>query len=235
VVDAASLRCPHCGANAAPGAQRCPYCRGRLATVSCSSCFALMFDGARFCPSCGAHRPGKSVGAAAAKCPGCRSQMESVTLAGVTLTECPACDGVWLAASDFEHLCGAAEAQAAVLHRAAGRRPPTAARVRYRPCLACGTMMNRVNFGQISGIVVDVCRGHGTFLDAGELHAIVSFVRDGGLERARERRREELKEQERRLAQREAQAGRGFDTDPGLREEWTLRGVIEMLNLLRSG
>jgi hypothetical protein len=28
-------------------------------------------------------------------------------------------------------------------------------------------MMNRVNFGRLSGTVVDVCRGHGTYLDAG--------------------------------------------------------------------
>ena len=31
-------------------------------------------------------------------------------------------------------------------------------------------MMNRMNFGRLSGTVVDVCSGHGTFLDAGELH-----------------------------------------------------------------
>ena len=49
----------------------------------------------------------------------------------------------------------------------------------------CGKMMNRVNFGRHSGTVIDVCRGHGTFLDAGELHAIVTFIRDGGLDRAR--------------------------------------------------
>ena len=60
-------------------------------------------------------------------------------------------------------------------------------------------MMNRVEFGRISGTVIDVCRGHGTFLDAGELHEIVSFVRQGGLERARSRRLDEIRDAERRL------------------------------------
>jgi hypothetical protein len=60
-------------------------------------------------------------------------------------------------------------------------------------------MMNRMNFGRVSGTVVDVCKGHGTFLDAGELHAIVQFIQQGGLDRARQRQIEDLKEQEQHL------------------------------------
>ena len=60
-------------------------------------------------------------------------------------------------------------------------------------------MMNRVNFGKLSGAVIDVCRGHGTFLDAGELHQIVTFIQEGGLDRARAQKLEELREGERRL------------------------------------
>jgi hypothetical protein len=73
-------------------------------------------------------------------------------------------------------------------------------------------MMNRLNFGRLSGTVVDVCRGHGTFLDAGELHAIVRFIQGGGLDRARQRQIEELKEQERQL--RAAQTARELRSDP---------------------
>ncbi len=74
------------------------------------------------------------------------------------------------------------------------RRAAAAAPVRYRPCLRCGKMMNRVNFGKLSGAVIDVCRGHGTFLDAGELHQIVTFIQEGGLDRARAQKIEELRE-----------------------------------------
>jgi Zn-finger nucleic acid-binding protein len=87
-----------------------------------------------------------------------------------------------------------------VLHRWNNHAPGTPiARVHYRPCIRCGKMMNRVNFGRLSGTVIDVCRGHGTFLDAGELHAIVTFIRDGGLDRARQREKSDLEEERRRL------------------------------------
>jgi len=71
--------------------------------------------------------------------------------------------------------------------------------------------MNRVNFGRVSGAVVDVCKGHGTFLDAGELHQIVAFIVQGGLDRARAREKEELRDEQRKLAdeQRKAMRDRG--------------------------
>ena len=125
------------------------------------------------------------------------------------LLECTKCDGVWVDADVFERLCADRETQAAVLPRLS--RPPQAkstGQVRYRPCVRCEKMMNRINFGGLSGAVVDVCKGHGTFLDPGELHQIVTFVQDGGLERARARRIEELRDEERRLRDLEARATR---------------------------
>jgi Zn-finger nucleic acid-binding protein len=99
----------------------------------------------------------------------------------------------------FERLTTDRESQAAVLPRLAARPPAAPGPVKYRPCMRCGKMMNRVNFGRLSGAVVDVCKGHGTFLDAGELHQIVTFIHGGGLERARAQRIEQLREEERRL------------------------------------
>lgn len=59
--------------------------------------------------------------------------------------------------------------------------------------------MNRVNFGHVSAVIVDVCRGHGTFLDRGELHRVVDFVMHGGFDRARQAERESIVEEQRRL------------------------------------
>ena len=42
-------------------------------------------------------------------------------------------------------------------------------------------------------------RGVPSFLDAGELHAIVTFIGDGGLDRARQREKDDLEEERRRL------------------------------------
>jgi Zn-finger nucleic acid-binding protein len=47
--------------------------------------------------------------------------------------------------------------------------------------------MTRTNFAGHSGIVVDVCREHGTWFDRGELGSALEFVRAGGLEREADR------------------------------------------------
>ena len=52
--------------------------------------------------------------------------------------------------------------------------------------------MVRKNFGGSSGVIIDVCRGHGIWLDHRELERILDFVHRGGLMRAREREVAEL-------------------------------------------
>ena len=59
--------------------------------------------------------------------------------------------------------------------------------------------MNRVNFASGAKVVLDICREHGTFFDRDELHRVVTFIQGGGLERARAREREALKEEQARL------------------------------------
>jgi Zn-finger nucleic acid-binding protein len=204
-MEARSFRCPQCGAATRSGAARCPYCRARLATVSCPACLGLMFAEAEFCGSCGARRSRRAE-PAGAPCPGCRGSLHGVSVGDVGILECTECDGLWLDAAAFERICADREAQAAVIHGGEGRTPGIEKRVSYRPCVRCGTMMNRVNFARLSGTIVDVCKGHGTFLDAGELQAIVGFIQGGGLARARQRQIEDLKEQERRLKDQEARA-----------------------------
>ena len=206
-IDAESLHCPNCGApveavkegSAGSGGQTCKYCHAALATVSCPSCFALMFEGSADCPRCGTRRA-RTVGApGTARCPACLGTMRDVQVGATALMECGRCHATWIDAKTFEHICADREAQAAVLHQLPAAKPAAAGEVRYRKCVACGKMMNRINFGRLSGTVVDVCKGHGTFLDAGELHLIVEFIQNGGLDRARQRQIEDLKEQEEHL------------------------------------
>ena len=134
--------------------------------------------------------------------------MDRIDVGSTVMLECTSCDGIWVDAEVFEALCADKEAQAAVIHRFDRSGAAATERVRYRPCPRCMKMMNRVNFGRLSGTIVDVCRGHGTYLDAGELHRIVQFIQGGGLERARVRQMEDLKEQERQLRDAEARAAR---------------------------
>jgi hypothetical protein len=57
--------------------------------------------------------------------------------------------------------------------------------------------MQRRNFGGSSGVVVDVCRAHGVWLDHLELEHVLAWARGGGLERERERRVERARRAER--------------------------------------
>jgi Zn-finger nucleic acid-binding protein len=116
------------------------------------------------------------------------------------LLECGSCDGIWVEAPTFEQICADRESQAALLHPHEPRTEAgPAPAFRYRPCPLCAKLMNRVNFGRASGAVVDVCKGHGTFLDRGELHQIARFIQSGGMDRLRAAEREQLAEDRRRL------------------------------------
>jgi Zn-finger nucleic acid-binding protein len=230
---ASALSCPKCGAPSRSGAARCEYCRSRLATVSCPVCFGLLFDGAAFCQHCGAARSRIETGEGQkTRCPACRASMLWVRVGDADLLECARCESTWVEAATFERICASREAQAAVLHTSGEPAPHGAftARVQYRPCPRCRKMMNRVNFGRSSGAVVDVCKGHGTFLDRGELHQIVRFIQTGGIDRARAAEREGLREERRRLQALQRDTARGTPASPAA--SWNDRTLRDLLGAL---
>ena len=51
---------------------------------------------------------------------------------------------------------------------------------KYRPCPKCRTLMNRKLHGRRSGVIIDSCRDHGIWLDAGELRQLMEWTRAGG-------------------------------------------------------
>ena len=125
------------------------------------------------------------------------------------MRECEKCAGLWLDVAAFEKICADREQQSAILGGAspAPRPEPLAEqRIHYAPCPQCGQLMNRVNFAKCSGVVVDVCKGHGTWFDAQELSAIVQFIRGGGLEVARQREKHEIESQRQQLRMEEMMA-----------------------------
>jgi Zn-finger nucleic acid-binding protein len=115
---------------------------------------------------------------------------------------------VWVGRSTLDAMIDSAteqskgDASTTTVHR---RELSMQAKVVYRSCPACTQIMSRRNFARISGIIVDECRNHGTFFDAGELEDVLAFVRSGGLMLARRRETEAL-DRERQRA--EAQTAR---------------------------
>jgi Zn-finger nucleic acid-binding protein len=206
-MDAHTLHCPNCGAAASIDSTKCDHCGAGLATVACASCFGMIFLGSKFCPHCGA-RAGRIEDeneTTNLSCPRCQVSLQSVAIgpAGeVKVHECPKCVGLWVNVETFEAICSDREQQALVLGGASS--PPARIElkleeVRYLSCPRCRTLMNRVNFAGRSGVIIDACRGHGTWFDRNELQNIVNFIRSGGLEIARERQQEQLEATKRRV------------------------------------
>ncbi len=222
MMEAATLNCPMCGAPAASDATQCEHCHARLATVACPSCFGMIFVGSKFCPHCGA-----AVNRATTDepeqmpCPRCKTVLGAVMLGGISALECQTCDGLWVKTETFNAICADREKQAAVIGIDSPAQheidTPVADAARYLPCVACGEMMNRMNFANRSGIIIDICKPHGAWFDRDELRRIVEFIRNGGLDTARAIEIQKL-ESEKRIADFSsllARSGRGsMDASP---------------------
>ncbi len=197
-MEARVIRCSGCGASVSPEAPQCPYCHAQLASVACPACFALAPLSATHCPACGtALAPRAATTPDGAPCPACASTLSAARIGELEAQACGACGGLWLDRAMFEQLGASRERQGAVLGMlpAPGAPPATAmAAVKYRPCPVCRQFMNRVNYARRSGVILDVCKGHGLWFDQDELRRILAFIAGGGLDRAREREIEDLKE-----------------------------------------
>ncbi len=89
----------------------------------------------------------------------------------------------------------------AVNHVATVAVPPLPApemQVSYLPCPVCTNRMNRAIFGRKSGVVIDVCKMHGSWFDVRELTGCIAFIEQGGLERAEKQALEEKRDAIRR-------------------------------------
>ena len=204
-VGAAELetRCPYCG-NGCPSLVRvCPHCDVRLENVRCARCYSLQAPGAFACLRCGHGLELEPLlDATDAPCPRCRTPLEAAAVGDQESPavldprthECPRCGGIFVPRDALAEILCRAELQGsfAQVPRATPRLSP----VTYVPCPLCHVPMNRTNFGRASGVIVDVCRKHGTWFDGGELTQVVAFAASGGLARARVREEAEKRELE---------------------------------------
>lgn len=183
-----AMNCPNCGAGTGAEAMSCTYCGSRLATVACPACLGSMFVGSQFCPHCGARAEVvEDFGGQTLPCPGCAGEMRGVRVGATAMHQCQQCGSAWLARDIFEALCADRQEQgslaAALGDTPAAQAAQTERPARYVKCPACGKIMNRVNFGRTSGVVVDVCKPHGVWFERDELRRVLAFTAQGGLER----------------------------------------------------
>lgn len=204
-LSAGELACPHCGAGVAPTASSCDHCRAALLVKACPRCVSRVFHGHKHCPECGAELELAATADTGAirPCPRCAAPLHARRVGDVVIDECGGCLGVFLDHVAIRRVVvDRAQARADALLGALPRREihavPAAGQKMYLPCPVCHVVMNRRLFATGTGIIIDVCRTHGTFFDAGELPQVIEFVMNGGLERAERKDLERLRETARR-------------------------------------
>lgn len=193
--------CPYCGNACPPMVRICPHCDVRLESVRCQRCFTIHAPGSFACSRCQTPLELEPLlDATDAPCPRCHHPLEVAPGEYARAHECPRCGGLFVPRDALAEILVAAELGGALREVAPPRdssevggwsvgdgEAGDSMAVRYVSCPQCHHSMNRVNFGKVSGIIVDVCKAHGTWFDAGELTRVVAFAASGGFERTRAR------------------------------------------------
>ena len=227
-------RCPSCGAPIGDGSIHCPYCKSRLDV----DLAAL-------------HKHTVAVPESKRRCPHCNVYMATIDLSsslGPFLIErCPVCYGLFFDPGELEQVLDKGVSSAfvidyALLEKLADEQRDRRETVKYISCPVCGKLMNRINYGTRSGVVVDRCRDHGVWLDAGELKRLMEWTKAGGQlfhhKVSEERKKIEEQQAKRQKAQMMAEtgmepAGFGFSGPKSARGSFDFRrkktGILDVL------
>ena len=195
-VDAKIYRCGACGAHVRVDAADCQYCGSeiirdtRKLSLICPECHGRNAEQSRFCTACGVGFTPETVKVEGFElpCPVCGCLMPARSVGGVGINECGSCNGLWAPGKRLDLLINRAidarrSSDPALLKSFEPRTRggnPASQRVAYRKCPECEAFMQRRNFRKSSGVIIDCCRKHGTWLDADELEQITGFVLSGG-------------------------------------------------------
>src|SRR5205809_453798 len=120
-------------------------------------------------------------------CPRCEGQLDAEQHEGMPFEACRQCGGVFIPPETLNRVSAAKDTPLSLCAAIPDRPFVRETAVRYLACPTCTKVMNRRVFARVSGVIIDVCREHGAWFDAGELQAVIDFVVQGGLEKARRR------------------------------------------------
>lgn len=162
-------------------------------------------------------------------CPRCDIRLRTVDLninGRFLIERCDRCLGLFFDPNELEALLEATVANVFTINKGrldAGKVRMTTSEqgAFYIKCPLCRKIMNRVNFGTNSGVIVDRCKDHGLWLDGGELRQLFEWMKAGGrlLQQEREEQRRNAEERELESAKRnkvvQSPSVGGFQDDSG--------------------
>lgn len=166
--------------------------------MDCSECGAPLPPKSNICTYCGAlndtdlraaYRNVKKGPQSRLLCPQCDLRLTTMDLGlagGFFIERCDRCLGLFFDPGELEALIDRSVSHVfSIDHQRLGAlleeeapRPP--AEVRYVRCPVCRELMNRTSYGARAGVVADVCRDHGVWLDGGELGQLLKWAKAGG-------------------------------------------------------
>jgi Zn-finger nucleic acid-binding protein len=163
--------CKNCGAALPPDSLICSYCKTR-----------------HDADLHGIHRYTTTAPETERICPRCQTPMKTIDLKieGKFLIErCDTCLGMFFDPGELEALLDKSVTNVYYVDRQRLEDLKKARRhsefpLGYIKCPVCRKFMNRLNFGSLSGVIVDKCRDHGIWLDGGELRHLMEWTKAGG-------------------------------------------------------
>ncbi len=181
----------------------------------CSNCSAPLPPGSTVCTYCGTRNDVDLKGVheyTVARpetdryCPECNVKMKTIDLnieGHFYIEQCGECMGLFFDPNELEMLL---EKSVENVFQIDHKRLQTirkenvkTQRVKYLKCPVCEHMMNRKNFGDSSGVIIDWCGDHGIWLQGGELRRLLEWKKAGGeilAEKKREIRKQEKEKRE---------------------------------------
>ena len=165
------MKCTACGAALPANSLVCTFCGTRNAVDlrSLSASTASAPESPRCCPECGTVMASVDVGH--------RKRF--------FIEQCARCHGLFFDLNELQALLEDAvtpvyEVNLPLLDALQKESTVSRRGLTYISCPVCGRMMNRVNFGSRSGVVLDQCRNHGVWLEGGELRRLLEWKKAGG-------------------------------------------------------
>lgn len=165
--------------------------------ATCNTCSAPLLANVNRCQYCNTHNDldlqGKHKYSVTAKeseriCPHCDTPLQTIKLqmqSNFQIERCKTCFGLFFDPGEIETLLehsvkNVTDINLKLIKNINKARYQGHRGVKYVKCPCCRILMNRLNFGHRSGVILDRCSKHGIWVDSGEITHLMEWKKAGG-------------------------------------------------------